>query len=98
MEGVCIESGLKGLFALVVLLLVTKCMSVSCAPQVLEQLQPGALGAMLVAELKIEKGVEKKYIIKQVRRWLLGKQESIGTFAIPVAPLIVRHTGCLAPG
>ncbi|KFZ46956.1 putative inactive protein kinase-like SgK071, partial [Antrostomus carolinensis] len=34
--------------------------------QVLEQLQPGALGAMLVAELKSEKGVEKKYIIKQV--------------------------------
>ncbi|NXL58965.1 STKL1 protein, partial [Chordeiles acutipennis] len=34
--------------------------------QVLEQLQPGALGAMLVAELKTEKGVEKKYIIKQV--------------------------------
>ncbi|NXW50847.1 STKL1 protein, partial [Nyctiprogne leucopyga] len=34
--------------------------------QVLEQLQPGALGTMLVAELKTEKGVEKKYIIKQV--------------------------------
>ncbi|NXW86187.1 STKL1 protein, partial [Alopecoenas beccarii] len=34
--------------------------------QVLEQLQPGALGTMLVAELKTEMGVEKKYIIKQV--------------------------------
>ncbi|KFQ01035.1 putative inactive protein kinase-like SgK071, partial [Leptosomus discolor] len=34
--------------------------------QVLEQLQPGALGTMLVAELKTEKGAEKKYIIKQV--------------------------------
>ncbi|XP_057265187.1 serine/threonine kinase-like domain-containing protein STKLD1 isoform X2 [Pezoporus wallicus] len=35
--------------------------------EVLEQLQPGALGTMLVAELKTEKGVEKKYIIKQVQ-------------------------------
>ncbi|NWS45771.1 STKL1 protein, partial [Probosciger aterrimus] len=35
--------------------------------QVLERLQPGALGTMLVAELKTEKGVEKKYIIKQVQ-------------------------------
>ncbi|XP_062496964.1 serine/threonine kinase-like domain-containing protein STKLD1 isoform X4 [Pezoporus occidentalis] len=35
--------------------------------EVLEQLQPGALGRMLVAELKTEKGVEKKYIIKQVQ-------------------------------
>ncbi|NXS43280.1 STKL1 protein, partial [Balaeniceps rex] len=34
--------------------------------QVLEQLQPGALGTMLVAELKTEKGAEKKYVIKQV--------------------------------
>ncbi|NWQ81931.1 STKL1 protein, partial [Columbina picui] len=34
--------------------------------QVLEQLQPGALGTMLVAELKTEVGVGKKYIIKQV--------------------------------
>ncbi|KFQ65778.1 putative inactive protein kinase-like SgK071, partial [Pelecanus crispus] len=34
--------------------------------QVLEQLPPGALGTMLVAELKTEKGAEKKYIIKQV--------------------------------
>ncbi|KFO82507.1 putative inactive protein kinase-like SgK071, partial [Cuculus canorus] len=34
--------------------------------QVLERLQPGALGTMLVAELEIEKGEEKKYIIKQV--------------------------------
>ncbi|NXW62400.1 STKL1 protein, partial [Eurystomus gularis] len=34
--------------------------------QVLEQLQPGALGSMLVVELKTQKGVEKKYIIKQV--------------------------------
>ncbi|NWI62332.1 STKL1 protein, partial [Todus mexicanus] len=34
--------------------------------QVLEQLQPGALGSMLVVELKTEKRVEKKYIIKQV--------------------------------
>ncbi|KFQ46321.1 putative inactive protein kinase-like SgK071, partial [Nestor notabilis] len=35
--------------------------------QVLERLQPGALGTMLVAELKTEKSVEKKYIIKQVQ-------------------------------
>ncbi|XP_065552207.1 serine/threonine kinase-like domain-containing protein STKLD1 isoform X2 [Lathamus discolor] len=35
--------------------------------EVLERLQPGALGTMLVAELKMEKGVEKKYIIKQVQ-------------------------------
>ncbi|NXS51953.1 STKL1 protein, partial [Brachypteracias leptosomus] len=34
--------------------------------QVLEQLQPGALGSMLVVELKTERGGEKKYIIKQV--------------------------------
>ncbi|XP_054704645.1 serine/threonine kinase-like domain-containing protein STKLD1 isoform X2 [Grus americana] len=34
--------------------------------EVLEQLQPGALGTMLVVELKTEKGAEKKYIIKQV--------------------------------
>ncbi|KAM9595375.1 serine/threonine kinase-like domain-containing protein STKLD1 isoform 6-T6 [Morphnus guianensis] len=34
--------------------------------EVLEQLQPGALGTMLVVELKTEKGVEKKCIIKQV--------------------------------
>ncbi|XP_074701955.1 serine/threonine kinase-like domain-containing protein STKLD1 isoform X3 [Strix aluco] len=34
--------------------------------EVLEQLEPGALGTMLVAELKTEKGVEKKYVIKQV--------------------------------
>ncbi|XP_030363165.1 serine/threonine kinase-like domain-containing protein STKLD1 isoform X5 [Strigops habroptila] len=35
--------------------------------EVLEQLQPGALGTMLVAEWKTEKGVEKKYVIKQVQ-------------------------------
>ncbi|KAM6316373.1 serine/threonine kinase-like domain-containing protein STKLD1 [Podargus strigoides] len=34
--------------------------------EVLEQLQPGALGTMLIAKLKTEKGVEKKCIIKQV--------------------------------
>ncbi|XP_064027487.1 serine/threonine kinase-like domain-containing protein STKLD1 isoform X3 [Pogoniulus pusillus] len=34
--------------------------------EVLEQLQPGALGSMLVVALKTEEGVEKKYIIKQV--------------------------------
>ncbi|XP_074779489.1 serine/threonine kinase-like domain-containing protein STKLD1 [Athene noctua] len=34
--------------------------------EVLEQLEPGALGTMLVAELKTEKGAEKKYVIKQV--------------------------------
>ncbi|KGL99060.1 putative inactive protein kinase-like SgK071, partial [Charadrius vociferus] len=34
--------------------------------QVLEQLQPGALGTMLVVELKTQKGAEKKCIIKQV--------------------------------
>ncbi|NWH51058.1 STKL1 protein, partial [Fregata magnificens] len=34
--------------------------------QVLEQLQPGALGTMLVVGLKTEKGTEKKYVIKQV--------------------------------
>ncbi|NXV89900.1 STKL1 protein, partial [Calonectris borealis] len=34
--------------------------------QVLEQLQPGALGTMLVVELKTEKGTEKKCVIKQV--------------------------------
>ncbi|NXI47406.1 STKL1 protein, partial [Galbula dea] len=34
--------------------------------QVLEQLQPGALGTMLVVKLKTQKGSEKKYIIKQV--------------------------------
>ncbi|NWX17367.1 STKL1 protein, partial [Aegotheles bennettii] len=34
--------------------------------QVLEQLQPGALGTMLIAELKTEQGAEKKYVIKQV--------------------------------
>ncbi|XP_026716357.1 serine/threonine kinase-like domain-containing protein STKLD1 isoform X2 [Athene cunicularia] len=34
--------------------------------EVLEQLEPGALGTMLVAELKTEKGAEKRYVIKQV--------------------------------
>ncbi|NXU47100.1 STKL1 protein, partial [Turnix velox] len=34
--------------------------------QVLEQLQPGALGTMLVAELKTREGSKNKYIIKQV--------------------------------
>ncbi|KFV06433.1 putative inactive protein kinase-like SgK071, partial [Tauraco erythrolophus] len=34
--------------------------------QVLEQLQPGVLGTMLVAELKTEKDAGKKYVIKQV--------------------------------
>lgn len=79
--GGCLwESGLKGFSALVVPLLKDECLSF--ALQVLEQLQPGALGTMLVVELKTEKGAENKYIIKQVREWLLGKQESISTFAI----------------
>ncbi|KAM6117502.1 serine/threonine kinase-like domain-containing protein STKLD1 [Phoenicopterus ruber ruber] len=34
--------------------------------EVLEQLQPGALGTMLVVELKTDRGAEKKYIVKQV--------------------------------
>ncbi|XP_075628080.1 serine/threonine kinase-like domain-containing protein STKLD1 isoform X2 [Balearica regulorum gibbericeps] len=34
--------------------------------EVLEQLQPGALGTVLVVEMKTGKGAEKKYIIKQV--------------------------------
>ncbi|KAM6243702.1 serine/threonine kinase-like domain-containing protein STKLD1 isoform 2-T2 [Porphyrio hochstetteri] len=34
--------------------------------EVLEQLQPGALGTMLVVELKTEKAVGKKYVMKQV--------------------------------
>ncbi|XP_059684815.1 serine/threonine kinase-like domain-containing protein STKLD1 [Gavia stellata] len=34
--------------------------------KVLEQLQPGSLGTMLVVELKTENDAEKKYIIKQV--------------------------------
>ncbi|KAF1406998.1 Serine/threonine kinase-like domain-containing protein STKLD1, partial [Spheniscus humboldti] len=34
--------------------------------QVLGQFQPGALGTMLLVELKTEKGAEEKYIIKQV--------------------------------
>ncbi|NXN95822.1 STKL1 protein, partial [Rhinopomastus cyanomelas] len=34
--------------------------------QVLEQLQPGALGTVLVTKLKTEESVEKKCIIKQV--------------------------------
>ncbi|XP_009864332.1 PREDICTED: serine/threonine kinase-like domain-containing protein STKLD1, partial [Apaloderma vittatum] len=34
--------------------------------EVLEQLQPGALGTMLVVGLKTEKGAKKKYMIKQV--------------------------------
>ncbi|NWV01526.1 STKL1 protein, partial [Upupa epops] len=33
---------------------------------VLEQLQPGALGTILITKLKTEESVEKKYIIKQV--------------------------------
>lgn len=52
----------------------------------LEQLQPGALGTMLVVELKTEKGAEKKCVIKQVRKWLLGKRESIGMFVISMDP------------
>ncbi|XP_027665300.2 serine/threonine kinase-like domain-containing protein STKLD1 isoform X4 [Falco rusticolus] len=42
------------------------CISVAPVLQVLEQLQPGALGTAVVAELKTEKSAEKKYIIKQV--------------------------------
>ncbi|NXP02921.1 STKL1 protein, partial [Thinocorus orbignyianus] len=34
--------------------------------QVLEELQPGALGTMLVVELKTGKDAEKKYVIKQI--------------------------------
>ncbi|NWV61369.1 STKL1 protein, partial [Malurus elegans] len=34
--------------------------------QVLEQLPPGALGTMLVAQLKTDEGAQKKYAIKQV--------------------------------
>ncbi|NXY23786.1 STKL1 protein, partial [Atrichornis clamosus] len=34
--------------------------------QVLEQLQPGALGTMLAAQLKTGEGAQKKYVIKQV--------------------------------
>ncbi|NXQ17327.1 STKL1 protein, partial [Peucedramus taeniatus] len=34
--------------------------------QVLEQLQPGALGTVLVAQLKTHQGAQKKYAIKQV--------------------------------
>ncbi|KAM6238124.1 serine/threonine kinase-like domain-containing protein STKLD1 isoform 3-T3 [Spheniscus humboldti] len=34
--------------------------------EVLGQFQPGALGTMLLVELKTEKGAEEKYIIKQV--------------------------------
>ncbi|NXC24310.1 STKL1 protein, partial [Campylorhamphus procurvoides] len=34
--------------------------------QVLEQLQPGALGTMLEAELRAGEGAQKKYMIKQV--------------------------------
>ncbi|OWK61384.1 Serine/threonine kinase-like domain-containing protein STKLD1 [Lonchura striata] len=34
--------------------------------KVLEQLQPGALGTMLVAQLKTHQGAQKKYAIKQV--------------------------------
>ncbi|NXV01406.1 STKL1 protein, partial [Cettia cetti] len=34
--------------------------------QVLEQLQPGAMGTMLTAQLKTEEGAQKKYAIKQV--------------------------------
>ncbi|NXS78930.1 STKL1 protein, partial [Erpornis zantholeuca] len=34
--------------------------------QVLEQLQPGALGTMLAAQLKTDEGAQKKYAIKQV--------------------------------
>lgn len=39
--------------------------------QVLEQLQPGALGTVLVAQLRTDQGAQKKYAIKQVSRWLL---------------------------
>ncbi|XP_040461211.1 serine/threonine kinase-like domain-containing protein STKLD1 isoform X4 [Falco naumanni] len=42
------------------------CIDVAPVLQVLEQLQPGALGTAVVAELKTEKSAEKKYIIKQV--------------------------------
>ncbi|PKU35184.1 hypothetical protein llap_14512 [Limosa lapponica baueri] len=39
---------------------------VSVGVQVLEELQPGTLGTMLVVELKAGKGAKKKYVIKQV--------------------------------
>ncbi|KAL2298114.1 hypothetical protein Nmel_017076, partial [Mimus melanotis] len=41
-------------------------LGVSCALQVLEQLQPGALGTMLTARLETDQGAQKKYAIKQV--------------------------------
>lgn len=87
--GGCLwESGLKDLCALVGLLLAAEQVHQrrSSALQVLGQFQPGALGAMLVVELKTEKGAEKKYVIKQVRGWLPGKQESVGTFVISMGP------------
>lgn len=80
---------MKGFSALVVPLLEAEYFC--SALQVLEQLQPGALGTMLVVELKTQKGVEKKYIIKQVRRRLLGKQESVGTFVTSMGLLIVTN-------
>lgn len=63
--------------------------------QVLEQLQPGALGTMLAARLKTDEGVQKKYAIKQVRRWLLGKQE-FGMFVISRGTMIVTRDTCWA--
>ncbi|KAM6238125.1 serine/threonine kinase-like domain-containing protein STKLD1 isoform 4-T4 [Spheniscus humboldti] len=61
-------SGLKDLSALVGLLLAAEQVHQhrSSALQVLGQFQPGALGTMLLVELKTEKGAEEKYIIKQV--------------------------------
>lgn len=61
----------------------------------LEQLPPGALGTMLVVKLKTEKGVEKKYAIKQVRRRLLGKQETIGMFVISMVPSHSNRDKCV---
>lgn len=52
-------------------------MSALCAPQVLQRLQPGALGTVLVAGLKAERNAKDRFVIKQVRGRLLGKQDSI---------------------
>lgn len=41
-------------------------MSALCAPQVLQRLQPGALGTVLVAGLKAERNAKDRFVIKQV--------------------------------
>ncbi|NXT37020.1 STKL1 protein, partial [Pelecanoides urinatrix] len=62
--------------------------------QVLEQLEPGALGAMLVVELKTENGVEKKCVIKQVE--CIGEKQANEALKEAMDLLKLHHSNICA--